>query len=253
MGYTGKGNRLAIGVVSALVSAAAMSPAAAASAPGVPYFHDFLGGVCVRDQDLETAYLLGTKGVRPPPLCIEDPCEALLERDTYERDILGRPASDAEWADYESMQALVCAEDAPTEVLTMLLPFDYDLDDPIAASDPLEVPAAGADVLAYVLPWVNDGPSFIDHRRSIGRRGLGRADLSRALGSEHGFRRLWWRRVLGQQYKQQFRQQYKQRFRATARAIPLAMAPPGIPRRQSSRSASPPRCRCRCPRAGSAA
>lgn len=128
---------LSVCALTALVTAAAPSAARAATAAAVPYFHDFLGGICVREEDLETAYLLGSKGVRPPPLCIEDPCGEVLDREIYELEILGRPATDEEWEDYESMQALVCADDSPSEALTMLLPFDYDLDDPIQASDPL--------------------------------------------------------------------------------------------------------------------
>lgn len=154
-------------VIVTLASVGIGTPAMAATSTTVPYFHDFLGGVCVRDEDLETAYLVGTKGVRPPPLCIEDPCNELLDRDTYDREILGRASTETEWTDYQSMQGLVCAEGAPSDILTMLLPFDYDVDLPIPSADPIF--GAGDSILAYVAPWIvagsEAGPSFVDYRK----------------------------------------------------------------------------------------
>lgn len=131
----------------------------------VPYFHDFLGGVCVREQDLESAFLAGGKGLRAPPICIETPCDEVLDRQTYEREILGRTATEEEWDDYLSMQNVVCSIAEPPDALTMLLPFDTDTGEPIAASDPIFAP----NVYAPFIPWSPDGPSIIDLRTPITR------------------------------------------------------------------------------------
>lgn len=114
-----------------ILSALAVTLPAPARAAGVPYFHDFLGDLCVREDDLETVWRTGHKGVRPPPTCLEDPCETRLDRDTFERQILGRKAEESEWNDYTQMWDLVCVEQGAPQSLTMLLPADPFAEDPI--------------------------------------------------------------------------------------------------------------------------
>ncbi|MEM8555309.1 MAG: hypothetical protein AAGF71_10860 [Pseudomonadota bacterium] len=93
----------------------------------VPLFHDFLGGVCVQEADLEDAYAVGFKGARPPPVCLVDPCAGRLERGDYERQILGRSATNTEWTDYEAQWDRVCVGMDGSDSLTQLVPVGYDL------------------------------------------------------------------------------------------------------------------------------
>lgn len=147
-------------VLAALVASGSTAPVQASS---VPYYHDFLGGVCVREQDLEAAFAAGGKGMRPPPLCLEDPCAETLTRADYSRQILGRDSTDAEWQDYSAMQSLVCAGSQPPDSLIALIPVDYDTETPILTSDPLW---ATDSVFAPVPAWVDPvtGPSYVDNR-----------------------------------------------------------------------------------------
>ncbi|MBE3637686.1 hypothetical protein [Mangrovicoccus algicola] len=81
----------------------------------VPYYNDFLGETCVREADLESAWREGFKGTRPPPVCIERPCDAALSRESYARNILGRAATDQEWSGYQDRRTEICSSDSPDE------------------------------------------------------------------------------------------------------------------------------------------
>jgi len=133
------------------LAALALLQAAPAPAGTVPYFHDFMGGVCVKESDLEAAYRAADyKGWRAPPTCMENPCAHEFDRIGYGRQILGRDPTDGEWSDYQQMWDLVCSREGAPESMTMLLPAEdlgsilvptayYDGTD-MSVSDPVVLP-----------------------------------------------------------------------------------------------------------------
>ncbi|WP_172331190.1 hypothetical protein [Mangrovicoccus sp. HB161399] len=168
MARLGRASRGASLMLAGCLLALATAPGAA-RAGSVPYFHDFLGKTCIMEADLETAYREGFKGTRPPPLCIEQPCADLLDRETYDREILGRPASEDEWQSYLGTRATVCSSEDP-DALARLLPVDPPAD-PVAVTRLAS--AADFDLLAPVAPWQDDSWHYGSHQvdRPDGQRG----------------------------------------------------------------------------------
>ncbi|WP_145963027.1 hypothetical protein [Mangrovicoccus ximenensis] len=174
---------------SALLMACSLLGLAAAPVPAkagtVAYFHDFLGATCIREEDLETAYREGFKGTRPPPLCIEQPCAELLDRSTYEREILGREATGEEWQSYLDTRETVCTSADP-DSMARLLPA------PPPAGPAAVTRAAfsgGFDLGGPVTPWQEaSAPGYGSHQvdRPAGQRSRSDPDPDRLRLAQPG-------------------------------------------------------------------
>lgn len=126
------------------------------AASPISYFSDFMGGLCLRESDLEKTYAGSSgNGWHAVPVCMAAPCAGELARADYGRRILGRDATDAEWTDYRQMWSLVCTLEDPPDSLTMLVQISDTAGLLRTAGDMLPLSPAGRPAATGMLPVAN--------------------------------------------------------------------------------------------------